>query len=83
MTDKELLAVRYFVEYYRQLLLGVTFRVRSDQQALVWIFSFREPKGRVCQWLEILSAYSFTVEYRLCQGVLIFGTAKNAVRKAC
>ena len=30
----------------------------------MWIFSFREPKGRVCQWLEILSAYSFTVEYR-------------------
>ena len=60
----KLLAVRYFMEYYRHYLLGVTFRVRSDHQALVWNFSFQEPKGRVCLWLEILSAYSFTVEYR-------------------
>ena len=28
------------------------------------IFSFREPKGQVCGWLEILSGYSLTVEYR-------------------
>ena len=64
VTDKELLAVRYFVEYCKQYLLGVPFRVKSDHQAVVWIFSFREPKGRVCRRLEILSAHSFTVEYR-------------------
>ena len=64
LTEKELLAIWYFVEYYIQFLLDVTFRVRSDHQALVWIFSFRELKGRVCRWLEILSAYSYTVEYR-------------------
>ena len=64
VADRELLAVRYFVEYYRQYLLGRTFRVRSDHQVLVWIFSFREPKGRICRWPEILSAYSFIIEYR-------------------
>ena len=30
ITDKELLAVRYFIEYYRQYLLGRTFTVRTD-----------------------------------------------------
>ncbi|MCG8045846.1 MAG: RNase H-like domain-containing protein [Candidatus Thiodiazotropha endolucinida] len=64
VTDRELLAVRYFVEYYRQYLLGRKFTVRSDHQALVWICSFREPKGRICRFLEILSAYCFTIEYR-------------------
>jgi hypothetical protein len=63
-TDKELLAVRYFIEYYRQYLLGRKFCVRTDHQALIWLFSFKEPKGRIARWLEILSAFDFLVEYR-------------------
>jgi len=63
-TDKELLAVRYFIEYYRQYLLGRTFCVRTDHQALVWLFSLKEPKGRIARWLEILSAFDFCIEYR-------------------
>jgi hypothetical protein len=35
ITDKELLAIRYFTEYYRQYLLGRKFKVRTDHQALV------------------------------------------------
>ena len=49
ITDKELLAVRYFVEYYRQHLLGRTFTVRTDHQALIWLFSLKEPKGRIAR----------------------------------
>jgi len=44
-TDKELLAVRYFIEYYRQYLLGRKLCVRTDHQALIWLFSLKEPKG--------------------------------------
>jgi hypothetical protein len=61
VTDKELLAIRHFVEYYRQYLLGNKFLVRTDHQALVWLFRLKEPKGRVARWLEILSSYSFSV----------------------
>ena len=64
ITDKELLAVRYFIEYYRQYLLGRKFCLRTDHQALIWLFSFKEPKGRIARWLEILSAFDFVVEYR-------------------
>jgi len=64
VTDKELLALRYFVEYFRQYLLGRRFLVRTDHQALKWLFSLKEPKGRIARWLEILSAYDFAVEYR-------------------
>ena len=64
VTDKELLAVRYFIEYFRQYLLGRHFCVRSDHQALRWLFQLKEPKGRIARWLERLSAYDFSIEYR-------------------
>ena len=43
-TDRELLAVKYFMEYYKQYLLGRHFRVHSDHEALKWLFSLKEPK---------------------------------------
>ena len=64
ITEKELLAVRYFIEYFRQYLLGRRFLVRSDHQALVWIFSLKEPRGKLARWLEILSLYDFSIKYR-------------------
>ena len=64
ITDKELLAVLYFIEYYRKYLLGRTFTVRTDHQVLIWLFSLKEPKGRIARWVEILSAFDLTVEYR-------------------
>ena len=47
VTDRELLAVRYFTEYYRSYLLGRKFLVRTDHQALKWIFTMKEQKNRV------------------------------------
>ena len=64
LTDKELLSLRYFIEYYRQYLLGRRFTVRTDHRALSFLFSFNEPRGRLARYLEILSAYDFTVVYR-------------------
>ncbi|KAK3085975.1 hypothetical protein FSP39_011528 [Pinctada imbricata] len=64
ITDKELLAVRHFIEYYKQYLMGRKFLVRTDHQALVWLFKLKEPKDRTARWLEILSAYNFEVQHR-------------------
>ena len=64
ITEKELLAVRFFIEYFRQYLLGRKFVVRSDHQALVWLFKLKEPRGKIARWLEILSLYDFSIEYR-------------------
>ena len=64
ITDKELLAIRHFVEYYRQYLLGRKFLVRSDHNSLTFLFRLKEPKGRIARWIEILSAYDFSIEYR-------------------
>lgn len=64
VTDKELLAVKYFVEYFRYHLLGRQFTIRTDHQAIKWLFTLKEPKGRIQRWIEILSAYNFDIEYR-------------------
>ena len=63
ITDKELLAIRHFTEYYRQYLLGRKFLVRSDHQALTFLFRLKEPKARIARWIEILSAFDFSIEY--------------------
>ena len=52
------------MEYFRQYLLGRKFTVRTDHQALVWLFKMKEPKGRIARWIEILSAYDFEIQYR-------------------
>ena len=64
ITDKELLAVRHFTEYYRQYLLGRHFLIRSDHQALTFLFKMKEPKHRIARWIEILSAFDFSIEFR-------------------
>ena len=62
ITENELLSIRYFIEYYRQYLLGRRFRVRSDHQALIWLFRLKEPRGKIARWLEILSQYDSVIE---------------------
>ena len=64
ITEKELLAARYFIEYFRQYLLGKRFLVRSDHQSLVWLFQLKEPRGKIARWIEILSQYDFAIQYR-------------------
>ena len=44
VTEQELLAVRYFIEHFRQYLLGRRFRVKSNHQALVWLFRLKRTK---------------------------------------
>ena len=64
ITEQELLAVVYFIQYFRQYLLGRKFVVRSDHQSLVWLFSLKEPNGKIARWIEILAPYDFSIEYR-------------------
>lgn len=64
ITEKELLAVVFVIQYFRQYLLGRRFLVRTDHQALVWLFSLKEPNGKIARWIEILAPYDFAIEYR-------------------
>ena len=64
VTRKELLALVFFVKYFRHYLYGSDFTVRTDHSSLRWLMNFKNPEGQVARWLEILSTYTFTVEHR-------------------
>ena len=64
ITEKELLSARFFIEYFRQYLLGRHFLVRTDHQALTWLFSLKEPRGKIARWIDVLSLYDFEIQYR-------------------
>ena len=64
VTDRELLAIKYFVEYFRHYLLMRHFTVRSDHLPLKFLFSMKNPSGRIARWIEILSGFDFEVQYR-------------------
>ena len=63
-TRKELLALVWGLEHFEPYLWGRHFTVRTDHNALRWLRNFKNPKGQVARWLERLSEFNFTVEYR-------------------
>ena len=63
VTRKELLAVVYFVQYFRHYLLGREFVIRTDHSALRWVMSFKDPRDQMAQWLEVLCQYKFKIIY--------------------
>jgi len=64
VTRKELLAVVYFLQQFRQYLLSGTFTLRTDHGALTWLQQFKEPEGQLARWLEKLQEYHFTIVHR-------------------
>ena len=64
VTRRELLAVVFFVKYYRPYLLGREFVIRTDHSALQWLKSTPEPIGQQARWLEILEEFKYSIEHR-------------------
>ena len=63
-TKRELYSVVYFLQHYKQYLLGRRFILRTDHAPLLWLCNFREPSGILARLLSILGAYDFQIEYR-------------------
>lgn len=64
VTRKELLALVYFVKYFRHYLYGRRFTARTDHGSLRWLMNFKNPEGQVARWLEVLSAFDMAIEHR-------------------
>ena len=45
-------------------LLGKPFRWYTDHRSLTWLQTTRDPRGRYSRWLEEISEYDFTGQYR-------------------
>ena len=65
ITRKELLAVYYFVTYYKHYLLGKHFIIRTDHKALQWMLNWEKPTtSQYCSWIAELEIYNFTIKHR-------------------
>jgi len=62
VTRKELLAVVYFLQYFRQYLLGRRFQIRTDHSALTW--RTPDPIGQQARWLRKMEEFHFVIEHR-------------------
>ena len=64
VTRREMLAIVYFMKYFRHYLYGRKFKVRTDHGALRWLMNFKDPQGQVARWLEVLGTFDFDVQHR-------------------
>ena len=63
-TRKEMLALVWALQYFRPYLVGKDFKIRTDHNALRWLFNFKEPEGQIARWIERLAEFTFTIEHR-------------------
>jgi len=59
VTRKELLAVVYFVKYFKLHLLGRKFIIRSYHAALQWLRRIPDPVGQQARWIGFLEEFDY------------------------
>ena len=79
-TRRELLAVVYFVKYFKAYLLGRKFLLRTDHAALTWLRKTPEPIGQQARWCEILEEFDFEIQHRPGRA---HGNADGLSRRPC
>ena len=60
----ELLALIFAIDTYKFFLTGRKFLVRTDNSALSWLKTQKDPKGILMRWLRIISTYDFDIQHR-------------------
>ena len=62
--EKEAFAVVAGIKHFHLYLYGRSFTVFTDNTPFTWLYSQKEPKGRVGRWIMYLLRYTFYVKYR-------------------
>ena len=63
-VEKECLAIKLGVEAFKVYLLGRSFTILTDHQALEWLECLKGNNSRLTRWSLSLQPYSFTVKFR-------------------
>ena len=63
-TEKELLAMVYATEMFRQYLYGRSFTFVTDHKALVWLNNVKDPVSRLMRWKIKLSEFDYEVIHK-------------------
>ena len=79
-TRQELLAIIYYLKYFRQYLLGRHFKIRTDHAALQYLQRTPEPIGQQARWLDVIGEFDFEIEHRPGRS---HGNADAMSRKPC
>ena len=64
VTRKELLAVVTALKHFHHYLYGQEVLVRTDNAAVSWIRSLKNPTGQIARWLQYIETYNLTVTHR-------------------
>src|ERR1043165_1249582 len=78
VTKRELLAIVFFLKFYRQYLLGRNFVLRTDHAALQWLRRTPVPIGQQARWLSIVEEFQLQIHHR---GGLVHGNADAMSRR--
>lgn len=63
-TEKEALAIIESEEHFHPYIYGAKHFIRTDHQALQWLLTQKEPKGRIARWVARLQNYDFELTHR-------------------
>ena len=64
VTGKEMLALVDSLRHFRCYLIGKKLKVRTENCALHWLRTFKEPVGQVARQIELLAKYDFEIVHR-------------------
>ena len=64
ITRKEMVAVVYATRKFKSYLIGRPVKLRTDNAAVRYMMSFKEPEGQLARWLEELAAYDLQLIHR-------------------
>ena len=60
-TEKELLTVIFALDKFRSYLLGSKIIIYSDHAALKYLFSKKDAKSRLIQWILLLQEFDIEI----------------------
>jgi hypothetical protein len=63
-TEKEAMAAVEACEEFRPYIMGKPFLLRDDHAALKWLFTVKEPKGRLARWVMRFQEFPCTLQIR-------------------
>ena len=62
-TEQECLAVVWAIQHFRVYLEGQRFELHTDHNALRYILTSKDPRGRIARWVTFLQQFNYIVKH--------------------
>ena len=64
VNELEALAVISGIKHFSVYLYGRKFKVFTDNSSITWLYSQKQPKGRISRWILKLQEYDFDIVFK-------------------